>query len=77
MAVDECEAGTGSSSEGKCPFKVGRLETGVPMHLPFTCPWQMRVELGEIKNHRPFRYDDIGGPDVLFLMKNYLIGLAS
>lgn len=35
----------------------------------------VRVDLTRIENQQPFRYEDIGGPDVLFAMKDYFVGL--
>ena len=37
----------------------------------------IRVDLSGIKNQQPFRYEDIGGPDVLFVMKDYFIGIVT
>jgi hypothetical protein len=34
----------------------------------------IRVDLNGIENNQPFRYENIGGPDVLFAMKDYFIG---
>ncbi len=36
----------------------------------------IRVDLKGIENQQPFRYEDIGGPDVLFAMKDYFIGIV-
>lgn len=36
-----------------------------------------RVDLTKIEHRQPFRYEDIGGPDALFAMKEYLIGIAT
>ena len=35
------------------------------------------VDLSGIENQQPFRYEDIGGPDVLFAMKEYFIGIVT
>lgn len=37
----------------------------------------VRVDLSEVEDQRPFRYEDIGGPDVLFAMKEYFIGIVA
>ena len=37
----------------------------------------IRVDLKGIKNKQPFRYEDIGGPDVLFAMKDYFIDIVT
>ena len=37
----------------------------------------IRVDLNGIGNQQPFRYEDIGGPDVLFAMKDYFIGFVA
>ena len=36
----------------------------------------VRVDLTRIGNQQPFRYEDIGGPDVLFAMKDYFMGIV-
>ncbi len=35
----------------------------------------VRVDLTRIESDQPFRYEDIGGPDVLFAMKDYFVGI--
>ena len=37
----------------------------------------IRVDLNGIENQQPFRYEDIGDPNVLFAMKNYFIDIVS
>ena len=37
----------------------------------------IRVDLSGIKNQQRFRYEDIGGPNVLFEMKDYFIGIVT
>ncbi len=37
----------------------------------------VRVDLNGIENQQPFRYEDIGGPDVLFAMKDYFTGIVT
>ncbi len=37
----------------------------------------IRVDLNGIENQQPFRYEDISGPDVLFAMKDYFIGIVT
>ena len=37
----------------------------------------IRVDLNGIENQQPFRYEDIGGPNVLFAMKDYFIGIVT
>ena len=37
----------------------------------------IRVDLSGIKNQQPFRYEDIGDPNVLFAMKDYFIGIIT
>ncbi len=37
----------------------------------------IRVDLSGIKNQQPFRYEDIGDPNVLFAMKDYFIGIVT
>ena len=37
----------------------------------------IRVDLTRIENQQPFRYEDIGGPDVLFAMKEYFVGIIA
>ncbi len=38
---------------------------------------RVRVDLTRIENEQPFRYEDIGGPDVLFAMKDYFVGIVA
>ncbi len=37
----------------------------------------IRVDLNGIENQQRFGYEDIGGPDVLFAMKDYFIGIVT
>ncbi len=37
----------------------------------------VRVDLTRFENQQPFRYEDIGGPDVLFAMKDYFVGIVA
>ena len=36
----------------------------------------VHVDLTRIENQQPFRCEDIGGPDVLFAMKDYFVGIV-
>jgi hypothetical protein len=37
----------------------------------------IRVDLNGIEDQKPFRYEDIGGPDALFAMKDYFIDIVT
>ena len=37
----------------------------------------VRVDLTRIEDEQPFGYEDIGGPDVLFAMRDYFIGIIA